>query len=277
MIWEEFRKGCYKARGRCIIQAVILILLLSVFTCVEMLGYDAITSGIRHFKIYAYTMKLWLTPLLASAVVSGFLQQCPIRGILVAYLMAELSGILHEVVLYHIWSVESLNVQLFVRFALIQSVLKICTMLMASFNSRTGATLTSICCITGLFYATMYSTFPILLRRLTFLTWDYIAEAALFQLLNVFLGMIAGLFFFAFGRPLGTLATLAIDAPIVGLFAWLSHRTVHLTTLYRSLLILGTMLFAFGMYFVIVRRRNKLSESHMHLPLETRGAVLVIS
>ena len=275
MVWKDLRQGQSRQRCRPMIQAVILVFLLSAITCAEMVVYDAISSRIRPCKVYAYTLVLWIVPLVGAAAVCWFLQTFPVRGILVAYILAQLAVVLHEVVVLYIWSVASVNIQLFVRFALIQSVLKLFTMSIASLNLRSRAPISTICCMTGIFYATMYSVLPILLSPFYTMTWGFIADTALFQTLNAFLGLITSFFIIVFGRPVGSVVGLVFDAPLIGTFAWLSYLTAHLTIMYRSLMILGTMLIALGLYLVVVRRKSRLCDAHM--PLETRGSVLIIS
>ena len=262
------------------IQVALLIVVLAFLTCCQMLIYDTIKKWYRPFKIFAYASCLWTFPLLATANVSWISRTRPIGAILTAYFLSELSVVFHEVVIFTWWVPRSLEVLIFIRFALVQSSLKLLGLLVASLGLRTGGAITSVCAIGGMLSATLYCVFPLVEGRFYSISLSFIGESILSQSLNLVLGILTGLLIFTSGRFVGIVTALAFDAPAVGAFIWFSFSGKGLSGLYQSLLILGLTLLTSAYYFVAVHRRQfdrPPTADQMPLPVYISGPAVVVS
>jgi len=266
------------SRVRAMIHVIVLFVALSVLTCCQILVYDMTKKWNRPFRSFAYTGIMWLFPLFLVADICWVFRARLIGEVLCAYILTELTVIFHKEVIYNWWIPHSRQVAIFIHFALIQSVLKILCMLVASARSRTGTGLTAVCAATGILSATFYSIFPLVKGGLYTVSWSFIGETTLLQSLNLVLGVLTGLFIFRSGRFLGGLIALAFDAPIIGASMWISLSVRNLTALYQSLLILGVIVLTSAMYYTAVRRpKLDRNPSADQIPVFAMRPVVVVS
>ena len=279
-MWRKSEIQCERTRTRAVFHVTLLILALCVFTCCQMLVYDTIKKWHRPFKMFAYACTLWIFPLLVAANASWSLRRAFIGSITCAYLLSELAVLFHEVVIFNWWTPRSQEVLIFIRFALIQSGMKLISMVLISLDYRSRAEMMSACAITGVISTTLYCLFPLVESPFYKITWNFIGESILSQMLNLVLGILTGLLIFTSGRFFGLLTALSFDAPAVGLFIWFSFTGKNLSPLYQSLLILGLMVLTSFFYFLVARRRDRdhpLAADQAPIPIYISGSAVVVS
>ena len=260
MNWSDHDQSSKNRWSRCILQISVLMFALCLFTSTQILILDAIRRWKRPFRVYGQILVLWVFPLIAVVDLSWFFKASSFGAIVLSYIMSELCVVFHDLYILKNWTLVAPEIALFVRFALIQALLKSFVMLTCTSWLKTGSQMTFICAATGIFFAIMYNSFPIVLEVHASVTWQLVGESTLFQLLYTLLGVSTGLLMYTFNRPPGILCSIAFDAPIVGMFVWWSLYSGPLATLYQCLLLLGVAVVTVGMYYVSVYRRVTTSD-----------------